>query len=242
VGSFDPENIRFRASAPVSQAVAVLGGSPYSYFRYETHLAARNALAVYDEVAAEFAERFGRQHDAVEDYHTADAEIVFVMMGSFATKAREAVDKLREAGLKVGLLRPRLFRPFPVQRFQQLLDGKQGVAVVDQNLSMGMGGVLHSELSSALYGQPQAPAILVSFIGGLGGRDISLEELFEMEAITRKAVKQGHPPAPKLLYTEEEYREIVKLQAIAHVERNDLKEDREKGTENARENDQGEGK
>ena len=61
VGSFDPENIRFRASAPVSQAVAVLGGSPYSYFRYESHLAAQSGLSVYEEVAAEFADSFGRQ-------------------------------------------------------------------------------------------------------------------------------------------------------------------------------------
>ncbi|HBE93150.1 MAG TPA: pyruvate synthase, partial [Gammaproteobacteria bacterium] len=96
VGSFDAENIRFRASAPESQAVAVLGGGPYSYFRYETHLAAMNGLAVYDEIAEEFSECFGRKHEAVEAYRADDADYLFVMMGSFATKAREAVDRLRE--------------------------------------------------------------------------------------------------------------------------------------------------
>ena len=223
VGQYDPENIHFRASTPVSQAVAVLGGSPYTYFRYETHLAAQNALLVYDEVAAEFNHLFGRQHDAIENYRTEDAEIVFVMMGSFATKAREAVDLLREAGQPVGLLRPRLIRPFPAPLFQCLLAGKKGVAVIDQNLSMGMGGVLHAELSSALYGQANAPAILMSFIGGLGGRDISTEEFFEMAAETQRATENETTPPPRLLYNETELREIRKLQAVAQSEREELR-------------------
>lgn len=222
VGDYDPQNIRFHASAPVSQAVAVLGGAPYSYFRYETHLASQNGLVVYDELKTEFAERFGRQHPAIEAYQCDDAEIVFVMMNSFATKAKAAVDRLREAGQKVGLLRPRLLRPFPAPLFRKLLAGKAGVAVIDQNLSMGMGGVLHSELSAALYGASDAPAQLLSFIGGLGGRDITLEEFFEIVAVTRDAVKQDHTPPPRLLYTEDELREIHKLQAVAKVERDEL--------------------
>jgi pyruvate ferredoxin oxidoreductase alpha subunit len=193
VGRFDPENIRFRASAPVSQAVAVLGGSPYSYFRYESHLAAQNGLSVYDEVAAEFAGLFGRQHDAIEAYRNEDADLVFVMLGSFATKAKQAVDQLRAAGWAVGLLRPRLFRPFPAQHFQQLLANKQGVAVIDQNISMGLGGVLHAELASALYGQPDAPPILASFIAGLGGRDIISEEFFAIAKEIQQAVTDGKP-------------------------------------------------
>lgn len=219
---FDPENICFRASAPVSQAVAVLGGTSYSYFRYETHLAALNAVPVFAEIAEEFARSFGRTHEAVEAYHTDDAELVFVMMGSFATKAKDAVDRLREAGWAVGLLRPRLLRPFPVGHIQRVLAGKKGVAVIDQNLSVGMGGVLHSELASALYGLPHAPPVMVSFIGGLGGRDIGPEEFYEMASVTRKAVEEGKAPAPRLLYTDEELREVRKLQAIAQVEREDL--------------------
>jgi pyruvate ferredoxin oxidoreductase alpha subunit len=222
VGEYDPENIRFRASSPVSQAVAVLGGAPYSYFRYESHLAAQNGVAVYDELSAEFAERFGREHPAVEAYHCDDADIVFVMLGSFATKARAAVDELRNSGNKVGLLRPRLFRPFPAELFRKLLAGKSGVAVIDQNISMGMGGILHSELAGALYGHPQAPRHLLSFIGGLGGRDISLEEFFEIAAVTQTAVAENRTPPPRLLYTEQELREMRKLQAVASVERNEL--------------------
>jgi len=220
--AFDPQNLRFRASVPTSQAVAVLGGAPYSYFRYETHLAALNGLAVYDEVAAEFAGAFGRRHDAVVAHRCDDAEIVFVMMGSFATKAIEAVDRLRDAGQKVGLARLRLLRPFPTAHLRALLAGKQGVAVVDQNLSMGKGGVLHAELASALYGQALAPPVLASFVGGLGGRDISSEELFQMVETVRRAVRDHLAPEPRLLFTSDELREVRKLQAVANVERREL--------------------
>ena len=216
---FDAQNIRFTASAPVSQAVAVLGGGPYSYFRYETHLAALNGLAVYQQVATEFASLFGRQWDAVENYRADDAEIVFYMMGSFATKAKEAVDRLRDAGQQIGLVRPRLLRPFPAKPVAELLAGKQGVIVIDQNLSIGQGGVLYTELTSSLYGKPGAPGIITSFIGGLGGRDISAEEFYEMVSVTRKAIATGNAPEPCLLYTDGELREVRKLQAIAMVER-----------------------
>lgn len=222
VGQFDPENIRFRASAPVSQAVAVLGGSPYSYFRYESHLAAQNALTVYEEVADEFNARIGRRHDMIEAYRCDDAEIVFVMLGSFATKAKQAVDQLRAADWAVGLLRPRLFRPFPRQQFQQLLRHKQGVAVIDQNISMGLGGVLYTELAAALYGQAEAPPILASFIAGLGGRDITSEEFFAMAKELQQAITTGQSPSPRLLYTQTELREMQKLQAVAQVEREEL--------------------
>jgi pyruvate ferredoxin oxidoreductase alpha subunit len=84
---------------------------------------------------------------------------------------------------------------------------------------MGKGGVLHAELASVLYGRPDAPAILASFIGGLGGRDIAPEEFFEMIRVVRKAVEEGTPPPPRLLFTANELREVRKLQAIAHTER-----------------------
>ena len=219
---FDAESTRFSASAPTSQAVAVLSGTPYSYFRYESHLASLNAISVYDEAAEAFAEVFGRRHAAVEAYRCEDADIVFVMIGSFASKAREAVDRLRDASQAVGLVRPRLLRPFPAEHLQRLLAGKRGVAVVDQNLSMGMGGVLHTELAAALYGKAAAPPVLLSFIGGLGGRDITPEELYDIAAVTCQAAEDGVIPPPQLLFTREELREVRKLQAIAHEERNKL--------------------
>jgi pyruvate ferredoxin oxidoreductase alpha subunit len=89
---------------------------------------------------------------------------------------------------------------------------------------MGMGGVLHSEITSVLYGQPNAP-LLASFIGGLGGRDIPAEEFFQIASVLREAAEQGSAPPPRLLYTENELREVRKLQAIAQVERNEIKRD-----------------
>jgi pyruvate ferredoxin oxidoreductase alpha subunit len=215
---FEAREIAFRASKPISQAVSVLGGAPYSYFRYEAHLAALQALPAYDEIAAAFAREFGRFWPAVECYRADDAEIVFFMIGSFATKAKEAVDRLREAGWRIGLVRPRLLRPYPEQALRAALLGKRAVMVIDQNLSMGKGGVLHAELSSALCGRSGAPMAL-SFIGALGGRDLALEEFFEMAKAARAALKDGVPPPPRLLYTAGELREVRKLQAIAHAER-----------------------
>ena len=217
---FDAGNICFRASKPVSQAVAVLGGGPYSYFRYETHLACLNAVEAYDAAAAAFQSEFGRSYPACDAYRMEDAEIVFYMMGAFATKGQAAVDRLRDAGRRVGLLRPRLLRPLPQRLLQTLLAGRRGVAVIDQNLSVGQGGVLHTELASALYGMRQPP-LLASFIGGLGGRDISAEEFYEIAAVTEDAVRRGKAPPPRLLYTQGELRELRKLQAVAIAERRD---------------------
>ncbi|MEN8161111.1 MAG: pyruvate synthase [Myxococcota bacterium] len=219
---FDPAGLGFRASQPTSQAVAVLGGTPYSYFRYETHLAALQALDVHAEITAEFEQRFGRAYPALEAYHTDGAEIVFFMTGSFATKAKDAVDRLRAAGERVGLVRPRLLRPFPAAQIRAALAGVRGVAVIDQNLSLGKGGVLHAELASVLYGAPDAPAVLTSFIGGLGGRDITAEEFYEMAAVTRRAADEGRTPEPRLLYTAGELREVRKLQGIARAEHDEI--------------------
>lgn len=216
---FHAGDISFRAGEPLSEGVAVLGGSVYSYFRYQSHLASLKALDVHERLSKEFAENFGRKYGLIENYKTDDAEIVFVMMGSFATKAKEAVDQLRDAGHSVGLVRPRVLRPFPEAALRQALSGKRGVAVVDQNLSMGKGGVLYMELTSALYGQEGPLPILVSFIGGLGGRDIPPEAFYEIASVVRRAVQYGKAPSPRLLYTEDELREVRKLQSVARAVR-----------------------
>jgi pyruvate ferredoxin oxidoreductase alpha subunit len=158
----------------------------------------------------------------VDAYRCEDADVVLVMIGCFATKARDAVDRLRDSGVPVGLLRPRLVRPWPGQALYEALRGKRAVAVIDQNLAPGKGGVLHGELASVLYGQPDAPPVLASFIGGLGGRDISAEEFYQIAALTRAAADSGRTPPPRLLYSEDELREVRKLQAIAHTEREQL--------------------
>jgi len=215
---FDPEGIEFRASKPLSQAAAVLGSGPYSYFRYETHLASMGALQAHREISLEFEKLFGRSYGAVEEYRNDDAEISIVMIGSFATRAMDAIDAMRESGIKVGLLRLRFVRPFPAADIRLALSGKKAAAVLDQNLSTGRGGILHSEIASALYGIKNTPPVLVPFIGGLGGRDISSEEFFEIARVTGDAAERGESPDPRLLFTEEELREVRNLQKIARVE------------------------
>jgi pyruvate ferredoxin oxidoreductase alpha subunit len=205
----------------MSEAVTVLSGAQYSYFRYETHLAALNGISAFAEAAAEFEAVFGRGYRAVESYRTDDAEVVFVMVGSFATKAMAAVDSLRRSGVPAGLVRPLLLRPFPSEDIRNILAGKRGVAVIDQNLSPGFGGVIHSELATALYGRADAPAVLNSFIGGLGGRDISAEEFFEMASVTARAAEDGRSLPPRLLFTRQELAEMRRLQSIAGARRND---------------------
>jgi pyruvate ferredoxin oxidoreductase alpha subunit len=215
---FEPGRNRFLGGTPVSQAVAVLGGGPYSYFRYQAHLAALEAAQVFEHIAPEFKDNFGRSFEAVQAYRCEDAEILFVMIGSFASKACAAVDGLRAAGKKVGLVRPRLLRPFPAAQLARLLDGKAGVAVMDQNLSNGSGGILYTELAAALYPLRHRP-LLVSFIGGLGGRDITAGEFYAMADVVREAVVRGQAPPPRLLFTSEELQAVRGLQCVAGGER-----------------------
>ncbi len=215
VGAYDPGTTLFSGAAPASQGVAVLGGGPYSYFRYQAHLAALNALTVFREAADDFRGMFGRKVEAVEAYRLDDAEIAIVMMGCFAGKARDAVDRMREGGMAVGLLRPFLLRPFPEEEIGRLLMNKKGVAVVDQNLSPGKGGILHGEIKEALFGREGAPRVVTGFIGGLGGRDIAFEEFREMVLVTRRAVENGRTPPPRLLYTEKELAAVRRLQSAA---------------------------
>lgn len=213
---YDAHGLDFQAGRSLSEAVAVLGGTQYSYFRYETHLACQAALDVFDDTAKEFADVFGRRYASLETYRMADADVAFVMMGSFATKAKDAVTRLRAEGLRVGLVRPLLLRPLPVTALRAALERCRAVAVIDQNLSLGMGGVLRSEVASALYDLDDRP-VLVGFVGGLGGRDIVPEEFKEMARIATHAADTGETPPARLLYTAGELKHMRNLQAVARV-------------------------
>jgi pyruvate ferredoxin oxidoreductase alpha subunit len=95
--------------------------------------------------------------------------------------------------------------------------------VIDQNLSPGLGGVLRGELAATLYGRENAP-VIAGFVGGLGGRDIAAEELYEIAEVTREAADRRESPPTRLLYTRDELRELRKLQTLAGAERNSLGE------------------
>lgn len=216
VGPFDSENFRFSSKFPVSQAVAVLGGVPYSYFKYQAHLASQQALEIYHTANEEFKQYFSRSYPPLECFQTDDADYIFYMIGSFATKAKAAVQSLRAKGMKIGLVRPRLIRPFPVDDIRNAFKGKKAVAVIDQNISIGKGGILYSELCSALYGEKDMPPILANFISGLGGRDISQQEFDYIAHRLKQCADKNHVPKHSLMFTEQELQQVKQMQSLAH--------------------------
>jgi pyruvate ferredoxin oxidoreductase alpha subunit len=217
---YRPKHAFFKASAPMAQGVAVLGGAGYSYFKYQMHLASLKALEVYREVAEEFESILGRRYGPIEGYMLEDADRVLVMAGSFSTLGKKAVKEARGKGIKAGLLRLRLFRPFPGEEVRRALAGKRAAAVVDQNISIGMGGIIHSEVAAALYSLRDRPRLL-SFIGGLGGKNISPREfefIFEQMAKAVEGEEETAETAARILYTEREWEEISNLKKIAGKE------------------------
>ncbi len=208
---FRPPHLGFRASAPHALGVAVLGGEIYTHFRHQVHLAAQNALQVHQEAALEFERLFGRRYDLIEGYRLEDAEDVLVMSNAFATKGRAAVDAARANGRHVGLLRLRVIRPWPAAAIAGALRGRRAVAVLDQNLAPGLGGILFQEIASTLYHDPARPGALCSFIGGLGGKNISAGEFEAIFAQTAEAGERGGGTEPVLLYTDEERQQMQEL-------------------------------
>lgn len=217
VGTYDPGHAVIRAGRPMAQGVAVLGGAGYSFFRYQMAIAADNALAVHEEAATAFAERFGRRWGLVDEYRMEDAELVLVMSNSFATKGRAAVDLLRAEGVPLGLLRLRVIRPFPRDAIRRALAGRRAVAVLDQNLSIGSGGITVAEIAHALYAESSRPPLL-SYCGGLGGKEISEAEFRHVVDDLRRAAVTGEVPPPRLLYTEGEAAQMAALLRVAGKE------------------------
>jgi len=214
LGVYQPTHARFSASHGMAQGVAVLGGSAYTFFKYQMQRAAEAAQMIHETVATEFCQCFGRCYGAVDAYRLDDAEFVIVMSNSFSTVGKAEVARLRERGEKIGLLRLRLIRPFPAEEIAWLLNGRRAVAVIDQNISIGKGGILFAEVASALRGE-QAPP-LVSFIGGLGGRRFRSEDYDQILVALQAAQYDGGSAAPHLLYSRTEYDQVCEMLRIAH--------------------------
>lgn len=213
--AFTPSQPVFRASQPVAQGVAVLEGSLYSYFRYQLHRAVNNAFAAHAEAAADFERLFGRRYGTVERYRLDDADTVLVMAGSFTTKAKAAVERWRAEGRRVGVLRLRMLRPFPVAEIVAALAGKRAVGVIDQNLSPGLGGILFHELAGTLATTTIRPPILRSFIGGLGGKEISPAEFDHVLAVLENSKSNDGLVEPELLFTQAEWKQTQNRLTLA---------------------------
>jgi pyruvate ferredoxin oxidoreductase alpha subunit len=146
----------------------------YMEMRWLQQEAFRQVPEVIAAIENDWQRMFGRSYGAVESYRAADAELVLVTSGTVTSTARAAVDARRAAGERVGLLKIRMFRPFPSALVREALAGVPRVAVLDRNVSPGHSGIFAEELRAALYDLPEdtRPAVL-GFVLGLGGRDIT---------------------------------------------------------------------
>jgi len=157
----------------------------YMEMRYNIQTAMQQVRENYYHIVQDFKTIFGRDPCLAEEVHCDDAEIIFVTAGTTVSTCRQAVDRLRQAGEKAGLLKLKMFRPFPVDFFRQILNGKQKVAVVDRNCSFGASGIFAQELRAALY-NAEAPPQIFGYIAGLGGRDVTPETIEDIYWQTKK--------------------------------------------------------
>ena len=151
---------------------ALVTPAHYMELRYKMQRAMEEAVEAARQIDEEFREVFGRGYGLVEKYRLEDAEVVLVTSATITSTARVIVDELREEGHKVGLLKVRMFRPFPAEDVREALAGARKVAVIDRNISFGHGGIFAEEIKSALYNGAHRPPIF-GFIIGLGGRDVT---------------------------------------------------------------------
>ncbi|HDP73933.1 MAG TPA: pyruvate ferredoxin oxidoreductase [Candidatus Woesearchaeota archaeon] len=184
IGSYNPEHSLLLSKKPVTFGALQL----FDYFfetKRQQELAMDNVWRFYYSIADELTQLTGRQYPLAEPYHTEDAEVILVALNSAASTIKAVVNKLRKQGKKAGLLKIRLFRPFPYSEVSQHLQKVKSVGVFDRSYSFGANSPLLSEIISSLFGLEQAPKVQ-GYIFGLGGRDLleadiekAFEELFQ---------------------------------------------------------------
>jgi pyruvate/2-oxoacid:ferredoxin oxidoreductase alpha subunit len=157
---------------------SVIYPDDYEEVRYSMFQGLDNARKVIKAAAEEYREIVGNFHgDMVETYRMEDAECALVAMGSMASEAKAAIDRLRDAGYPCGLVRVRSYRPFPIEELRALLAPLRTVLVIDRSVSFGMEGPLYSEVKAVIYGRSDAE--VYDIVTGLGGRDVTYELIFE---------------------------------------------------------------
>jgi pyruvate ferredoxin oxidoreductase alpha subunit len=150
-----------------------------------------NSPEVIGAVGREFGKKFGREYGFFEEYRMDDAEIGIVVMSSAAGTCKDAVDQMRDSGIPIGLLKPRVFRPFAHEEIAEALKRMKAVAVLDRCACPGaFGAPLFTEIRSALYDLEQRPKI-VNYVYGLGGRDIQVEHFKDVGTELVKIAETG---------------------------------------------------
>jgi len=169
--------------------VPVVPSELYRKYKYMAQGSMDSVKELTVKVDQEFRGIFGRSYGMIEPILLEDAEVVLVTAGSITSTARLALRELREQGHKIGLLKMRLFRPFPREAVQEALRGKKKIAVIDRNISLGNGGIFCQELRAALIHSPDHP-LTFSYIAGVGGTDVTPEVI---QRIAVDAMKRAEP-------------------------------------------------
>ena len=176
VGTYKPEHYLLNRDEPIAIGPLDLQAHLFEH-KYQQATAMRNAKKVIAEVSKEFEELTGRKYSFFEEYKLDDAEIAIVCMNSTAGTTKYVVDQLRNKGIKAGLLKIRMFRPFPTEEIAKALSHLKAVAVLDKADSLnGAGGALFEDVTSAMFvNKVQVPT--VNYVYGIGGRDTTSTDI-----------------------------------------------------------------
>lgn len=186
LGEYVPKHAYLDPAKPITQGAL---GFPAHYMevRYTVWEAMENARQVIKEVFDEFEKKFGRRYYMIEEYKTDDAEIILLTMGSLAGTLKDFVDKKREEGVKIGAAKMTVYRPFPIEEFRALAKKAKVLAILEKDISFGISGAVFADAGRVLVNEKEKP-ILLDFIIGLGGRDVTFENLKEVVEISKKAL------------------------------------------------------
>ncbi len=175
---------------------ALVRPDAYMEMRWQQQEAMRDTLKLMPEVDDAWAELTGRKYGAIETYRTDGAELLLITSGTITSTARHVVDERREKGEAVGLVKVKMFRPFPTGALRKALAGADRVAVLDRNISPGHGGIFAEEIRSALYDVPlEDRPQLFGYVLGLGGRDVTPSVI---NSIVDRTLTADQPERPDL--------------------------------------------
>ncbi|MFH0887742.1 MAG: transketolase C-terminal domain-containing protein [Planctomycetota bacterium] len=147
--------------------------------KYKMQEAMEQGLVIAQKVDREFKKFFGRSYGIIESYRCNEAEIILVTSGTITSTTREVIDELRKRNVKIGLLKIRMFRPFPAEAIVKALENCKKVAVIDRNIGYGVGGIFCQEIKASFCNHHKRPLIL-NYITGIGGRDVTPDTIKEI--------------------------------------------------------------